>query len=106
MAEHQAIVLITGANSGVGFELASQLVIDATKHVILCSRSIEKGKKALAGLEALGKPGTIELLQLDVCDEQSIEHAAKAVAEKHGRCVNRGSASNPLHELTSQDLTP
>ncbi len=104
MAADQSIVLITGgkhvvvlryvecyanhltiANGGIGFELAVQLVADSSKHVILCSRSTEKGEKALKEVQALGKPGGVELLQLDVDDEESIEHAAKIVSEKHGR---------------------
>jgi hypothetical protein len=46
---------------------------------------MEKGEKALKEIEALGKPGTVELLQLNVDDEESIERAAKIVGEKHGR---------------------
>jgi hypothetical protein len=46
---------------------------------------MEKGEKALKEIEALGKPGSVELLQLNVDDKKSIEHAAKIVGEKHGR---------------------
>ena len=73
------------ANGGIGFELASQLLSDSSKHVIMCSRSMEKGQNALEEIQSLSKPGTIELLQLDVADQQSIESAAKIVGEKHGR---------------------
>ena len=73
------------ANGGIGFELASQLLSDSSNHVIMCSRSMEKGQNALEEIKSLSKPGTIELLQLDVADQQSIESAAKIVEEKHGR---------------------
>lgn len=107
MAENQSIILITGgtprkvfasilyqsdnsciANSGIGFELASQLMSDPSKHVILCSRSAEKGEKALEEIKALGKPGSVEFLQLDVTDEKSIETAAEIVEKRHGRYLH------------------
>jgi NAD(P)-dependent dehydrogenase (short-subunit alcohol dehydrogenase family) len=73
------------ANSGLGYELASQLLADPSKHVILCSRSVEKGEKALSELRAQGKPGSIDLLELDVTKERSVENAACIVKEKYGR---------------------
>ena len=76
------------ANSGLGYALASQLLADPTKHVILCSRSVEKGEKARSELKAEGKPGSIDLLQLDVTDEKSVESAARIVTEKYGRYAN------------------
>ena len=73
------------ANSGLGYALASQLLDDPTKHVILCSRSVEKGEKALSQLRAEGKPGSIDLWELDVTDVKSVENAARVVEEKYGR---------------------
>jgi NAD(P)-dependent dehydrogenase (short-subunit alcohol dehydrogenase family) len=51
----------------------------------MCSRATEKGQKALEEIRALGKPGTVELLQLNVADEKSIQSAAETVEQKHGR---------------------
>ena len=76
------------ANSGIGFGLAGLLMEDSSKHAILCSRSISKGEAALKDLQARSLPGSVELLQLDVTDEDSIAAAAKKVEETHGRYVH------------------
>lgn len=81
----KSIILITGANAGIGFELASQLIADKTKHVIMSSRSIEKGEKALKALQSHNLPGSAELIQIDVDQRESIEAAAKKVESIHGR---------------------
>lgn len=73
------------ANAGIGFELASQLLSDPSKHVLLGSRSVEKGEAAVKHLRSRAQPGTVELLELDVSSDKSIEAAAKAVESKHGR---------------------
>ena len=87
MAPTKAIVLITGANSGVGFGLASLLVGRGSYHVLLGARSVEKGNAAVAALQSRfqAQRDAIEMLQIDVTSDDSIENAAKAVESKHGR---------------------
>ncbi|KAI1755987.1 NAD(P)-binding protein [Xylaria castorea] len=85
MANQKRLALITGANSGIGFEVANQLLADGSFHVLLGARSKEKGQTALTELRSRNLPGTVELLQLDVADESSVATAAKLVEEKHGR---------------------
>ncbi len=72
-------------NAGIGFELAAQLLSDESKHVLLGSRSAEKGEAAVKDLQSQNSPGTVELLQLDVTSEKSVAAAAKEVESKHGR---------------------
>jgi NAD(P)-dependent dehydrogenase (short-subunit alcohol dehydrogenase family) len=66
------IVLITGANRGIGFETARQL---ATRgfYVVIGARSEQHGDKALRELEGVGK---VSLLVVDVSDSKSIAMAA------------------------------
>ncbi|MCJ1240466.1 hypothetical protein MMC14_008469 [Varicellaria rhodocarpa] len=85
MAAMKNIILITGANGGIGFELASQLLSDSSKHILLGSRSAEKGEAAVKELQSRNHPGTVELLQVDVASDESITAAAKLVESKHGR---------------------
>ncbi|KAF7196898.1 Short-chain dehydrogenase/reductase tropE [Pseudocercospora fuligena] len=84
MAASRIIVLVTGANGGIGFETVRQLAAQS-KHVLLGSRSLEKGEQALKTLQAENHPGTIELLQIDVSRKDSIVAAAKHVTDSHGR---------------------
>ncbi|KAL1301908.1 hypothetical protein AAFC00_006086 [Neodothiora populina] len=85
MAAAKNIVLVTGANGGIGLELVSQLLSDASKLVLLGCRSVSKGEVAIKDLESKRQPGTVELLEVDVSSEDSIEDAAKAVETKYGR---------------------
>jgi NAD(P)-dependent dehydrogenase (short-subunit alcohol dehydrogenase family) len=70
------IVLITGANRGIGFETARQLA-GRGFHVIIGTRSEQHGQKALRELERAGKAS---LLILDVSDSRSIATAASNFA--------------------------
>jgi NAD(P)-dependent dehydrogenase (short-subunit alcohol dehydrogenase family) len=72
-------------NGGIGFELASQLLANSSNHVLLGSRSAEKGEVAVKDLQSRKQPGTVELLQVDVASDESIVAAAKRVESKHGR---------------------
>lgn len=58
---------------------------ERNNHVILGSRSIEKGQAALQDLQSRGHAGTAETVQLDVASVDSIAAAAKTVEERHGR---------------------
>ncbi|OKL60636.1 hypothetical protein UA08_04165 [Talaromyces atroroseus] len=87
MAAKQIITLITGANQGVGFEAAKNLVLSsASYHVIIGSRNINRGAKAVADLQSLPEiKGTLDTIQLDVDDDKSVDAAAEAVSSKYGR---------------------
>ncbi|KAH5582320.1 hypothetical protein HBI24_114890 [Parastagonospora nodorum] len=79
------IVLVTGANSGIGFEIAHQLLARGTYHVCLSARSSSKGKAALENLQNRNLPGSIEFLHLDVQSDEHIANAASRIAEAHGK---------------------
>ncbi|TKX19730.1 short-chain dehydrogenase-like protein 16 [Elsinoe australis] len=98
MAASKQIVLITGANKGIGLELARQLLADSNKHVLLGSRSVERGEAAVKELESQKQPGTVELLTLDVTKEDSINAAAEHVESQHGKLdvlVNNAGIYDP-----------
>ncbi|MCA9632543.1 MAG: SDR family NAD(P)-dependent oxidoreductase [Myxococcales bacterium] len=81
-------VLITGANKGIGkATVAAALEQDAGCAVLLGSRSVERGEAAKAELasERQGWGERIEVVELDVADDDSVNAAAKRVAERYGR---------------------
>lgn len=72
-------------NSGIGFEAANQLLRAADTHVIIGSRSEQKGRAALHDLKSRNQSGSVELINLDVTEKASIEAAVRSVESQHGR---------------------
>ena len=77
---------LVGANQGVGFETAKNLLLgSAAWHILIGSRDAKKGTEAVATLQALPIHGTVDSVQLDVTDDASVDAAAAHVETKHGR---------------------
>ncbi len=69
--------LITGANKGLGYETARQLI--ARGHTVYVgARSAERGQAAAATLGA-------RFVQLDVTDDASVQAAMRVIEEREGR---------------------
>ena len=81
MASLDRIALVTGANKGIGLEIARQLG-QAGVAVIIGARDATKGQRAVADLTAEGIAATY--LRIDVTDGASIHQAAQAIMEQHG----------------------
>ena len=73
------------ANGGIGFELVNQLMAKGTYHVLLGSRSVDKGNAAIKDLQFRNPSGSVELVELDVTKDDHIERAAKSVEQNHGK---------------------
>ncbi|GLS84316.1 SDR family NAD(P)-dependent oxidoreductase [Paraferrimonas haliotis] len=73
-----SVILITGANSGLGFEAARQLAMhDGVSKIVLACRSENKANEALLRLEALTGKQVFETLIVDVGDLDSCRKAAE-----------------------------
>ncbi|KAJ5091682.1 hypothetical protein NUU61_006552 [Penicillium alfredii] len=92
----RTIVLITGANQGIGFEVAKAIhSVHKDYHILLGSRDAERGVKAAAEIDPTGT--SVEPITIDVTDDASIEKAAEQVASNHGRLdvlVNNAGINN------------
>ena len=85
------IALITGANQGVGFQVAKELAADGLT-VLVGSRDLAKGE---AAAQQIGQGATA--LQIDVTDSKSIAAAAEHIRSTYGRLdllVNNAAISN------------
>jgi len=76
------VALVTGGNSGIGRTLALALR-EAGAKVAIGGRRAERNAVVLAELG--GNGGQAMALDLDVCDETSVERAVNAVVERFGR---------------------
>jgi short-subunit dehydrogenase len=74
-------ILVTGASSGIGAELARQIG-DAGGEVILVSRTREKLEEIAKEVEDRG--GTAHVHPADLSDLEDIDRMAKEVLEEHG----------------------
>lgn len=75
MATREKIALVTGANKGIGFEVARQLVNKGFRVFV----GARKEKAGRAAAEKIGAPA--EFLKIDVSDLESIRAAAANVSE-------------------------
>ena len=88
MSTDKTLVLITGANTGLGYFAASQLAASGRYHVLLGSRDLSKAKTAIESMaNDTAYPtdtSNVEPIQIDVNSDDSIASAAKQVEEKYG----------------------
>lgn len=85
-------ILITGANSGLGFEAARQFALkDGISRIVLACRNEERAQKALEQLEELTGKKIFEILIVDVGDLESCRKAAEVLTDPvDGIILNAG----------------
>lgn len=105
--DSKTIVLVTGANQGIGFEIAKKLNAEHEDyHVIMAGRRKQAIEEAAEKLQAQGF--SVEPLVLDQSSDESIAAAAKAVDEKHGHLdvlINNAAISNISHSADGKPLS-
>ena len=74
------IALVTGANSGIGFE-AARVLAEKGATVILACRDESRGTEAVTRIEALKPKGTVRFEALDLASLQSVTDFAGRMAE-------------------------
>ncbi|WPH03311.1 Hypothetical protein R9X50_00618800 [Acrodontium crateriforme] len=79
-------IIITGANTGVGFEAAIKFLESGAKKLILGVRSLKKGEDAQAKMEErTGIKGVVEVWQLDMLNYDSIQAFSKRASSELDR---------------------
>ena len=94
--------IITGGNSGIGFETAKGL-LQMGANIILAVRNIEKGEAALAALTNLHPKAQIRVIQLDLADLESIRAFAeefKNSCDKLDILINNAGLMAPPYAKT------
>jgi NAD(P)-dependent dehydrogenase (short-subunit alcohol dehydrogenase family) len=93
--------LITGANKGIGLEVAKQLLKNGF-YVYLGCRNLEKGLHAVEDMKAEGL-ADVEAVRLDVTHPESVQNARSDIGKKTGvldvLINNAGISGMPQHPL-------
>jgi len=82
MTNTHRVALVTGANKGIGLEIARQLAAEGVT-VIIGARDAERGRAAAADLSQRGLAA--QSVRIDVTDEASIVAAAETITAEHGQ---------------------
>jgi NAD(P)-dependent dehydrogenase (short-subunit alcohol dehydrogenase family) len=90
------VFVVTGSNSGLGFETARQLV-GRGAHVVLAVRDSDKGEMAAAQLTG---PGSTSVVELDLADLDQVAGCAKRILDGYDNLstlvCNAGVMGGPL----------
>lgn len=96
--------IITGANSGVGFETAQQLVKQGA-HVVMAVRRTEAGQEAAKNFGSF--EGTYEIMRCDLADLASVRAFVEAFHKKHkqldGLACNAGMVNMKNEPIYTKD---
>jgi NAD(P)-dependent dehydrogenase (short-subunit alcohol dehydrogenase family) len=76
--QHGRVAVITGANTGIGFQTAAVLA-DRGAHVVLAVRSLGKGGAAASRIRAKSPHADVVVQQLDLTSLDSVHSAADAL---------------------------
>lgn len=95
--------IVTGANTGIGFEVASALAARGAR-VLLACRSESKAKTAMSWIRQKTPGADLAFLPLDLADLESVRRAAELVAnEPHiDVLINNAGLQGPKLKRTAQ----
>lgn len=75
-------VIVTGANSGIGYETALAMARKGAQVVMAC-RNVQKGETAAAAIRGEVSKPLIEVMPLDLADQASVRAFAIAFTQKY-----------------------
>lgn len=78
------VAVVTGANKGIGNEIARILATEGLTAVV-AARNAELGNTAVAQLKAALPDATIDFVQLDITDPASVAACAESLKSKYGK---------------------
>jgi NAD(P)-dependent dehydrogenase (short-subunit alcohol dehydrogenase family) len=78
------VIIVTGANSGIGFESAKEFARKGAQTILAC-RSMEKAQAALDQIRDEIPAAKAEIMQLDLASQKSVQDFAKKFQGKYDR---------------------
>ncbi|XP_048844799.1 3-keto-steroid reductase [Brienomyrus brachyistius] len=100
----EKVVLVTGANSGIGLALCERLLsLDSQVSLCLACRNMQRAEAARSALLASHSDAHINLIRLDVGDISSVLRAAQEVKMRYNRLdyiyLNAGIMPDPQVDI-------
>ena len=95
--------IVTGANSGIGFETA-RILAEKGAAVILAVRRLEKGETAAEKIRAEFAEADLALMKLDLADLQSVAEFAAKFGKNYSRLdllINNAGVMIPPYTMTN-----
>lgn len=94
--------IVTGANSGIGLE-AARILANRGARVILAVRNQQKGKAAVASIQAKNNQAKVEVMRLDLSDLTSVRSFAHEFINRFDTLdllINNAGVMVPPYEKT------
>jgi len=98
------VAIVTGANSGIGFETA-RVLAEKGATVIMACRNLGKASPKAEEIRAAHPEADVEVMQLDLSDLDSVEQFAEAFRAKYSRLdllINNAGIMVPPYGKTAQ----
>lgn len=96
------VALVTGANSGIGYETTLGLVQKKVKVIMAC-RDSQKAEKARASVLAVYPDAQLQPMTVDLCRQADVRVFAQQVREQYARLdllINNAGVMMPPFQLT------
>ena len=78
------IAIVTGANSGIGYETAKAMA-EKGAHVVLACRNMDKASQAKSDIRQSVSNGELTIIQLDLADLASVKQFAEAFKAEYSQ---------------------
>ena len=102
------IIMITGANAGIGKETARQLALKKeTETIYLACRNLDKAEKAKNELETLTKRNVFKIILMDVSKPETVKKAVRTLKEPIDALIMNagGTGGKTPEKLTKEGVT-
>lgn len=100
------VIVVTGANSGIGFEAAKEFARKGGRTIMVC-RDMDKAQFALTEIRAEIPEATAEIMELDLASQASVRQFAESYRAKYDRIdvlVNNAGIMMAPYEKTEDDF--
>lgn len=79
------VIVVTGANTGLGYKTAEDLALRGASSVVLACRNLSKGTEAAMKIKESTGNQNVECLMLDLSSLENIRHFAHTIKQKFGQ---------------------